>query len=38
VRVHQRVTVTVLNVDLDRKRISLSMKKKPEVVDGEARP
>jgi uncharacterized protein len=26
VKVHQRVTVTVLNVDLQRKRISLSMK------------
>ena len=38
VRVHQRVTVTVLNVDLDRKRISLSMRKRPEVPDGEARP
>jgi uncharacterized protein len=29
VQVHQRVTVTVLEVDLERKRISLSMKKKP---------
>ncbi|MFO8111049.1 MAG: Tex family protein [Desulfosalsimonadaceae bacterium] len=29
VRVQQRVTVTVLAVDLDRKRISLSMKKNP---------
>jgi uncharacterized protein len=26
VKVHQKVTVTVLNVDLQRKRISLSMK------------
>ena len=33
VKVHQRVEVTVLDVDLDRKRIALSMKKKP----GEAR-
>ena len=38
VRVHQKVEVTVLNVDLDRKRISLSMRKRPEVADGEARP
>ncbi len=29
VKVQQRVTVTVLAVDLDRKRISLSMKKNP---------
>ena len=28
VKVHQRVTVKVLDVDLDRKRISLSMKEK----------
>jgi uncharacterized protein len=28
VKVHQKVTVTVLDVDLQRKRISLSMKKK----------
>ena len=27
VKVHQRVTVTVLDVDLDRRRISLSMRK-----------
>jgi len=35
VKVHQKVTVTVLNVDLERKRISLSMKKRqsqPDVV------
>ena len=38
VRVHQKVEVTVLNVDLDRKRLSLSMRKRPEVADGEARP
>ena len=31
VRVHQKVEVTVLEVDLDRKRISLSMKEKPEI-------
>lgn len=30
VKVHQKVMVTVLDVDLDRKRISLSMKKKHE--------
>ena len=38
VRVHQKVEVTVLKVDLDRKRISLSMRKRLEVADGEARP
>ncbi|MGD8366320.1 MAG: Tex family protein [Desulfobacterales bacterium] len=32
VRVHQRVTVTVLSVDLERRRISLSMKKNPEAA------
>ena len=30
VKVHQQVTVTVLDVDLERKRISLSMREKPE--------
>jgi len=30
VKVHQKVMVTVLDVDIDRKRISLSMKKKDE--------
>lgn len=30
VKVNQRVTVTVLNVDIERKRIALSMKKYPE--------
>jgi uncharacterized protein len=37
VRVHQKVEVTVLDVDLDRKRISLSMKENPEIEgrDGE---
>ena len=29
VKVNQRVTVTVLNVDLERKRITLSMKQDP---------
>ncbi|MBU2578034.1 RNA-binding transcriptional accessory protein [Patescibacteria group bacterium] len=29
VKVHQKVTVTVINVDVDRKRISLSMKTTP---------
>ncbi|AET65177.1 RNA binding S1 domain protein [Methanothrix harundinacea 6Ac] len=38
VRVHQKVEVTVLKVDLERKRISLSMRKRLEVADGEARP
>lgn len=37
VRVHQKVDVTVLNVDLERKRISLSMRKRPEVADGGTR-
>jgi uncharacterized protein len=35
VKVHQKVTVTVLDVDLERKRISLSMKNsqpQPDVV------
>jgi uncharacterized protein len=37
VRVHQKVEVTVLEVDLDRKRISLSMKENPDIEgrDGE---
>ena len=34
VKVHQKVTVTVLDVDLQRKRISLSMKNKPGGDDG----
>ncbi len=38
VRVHQRVTVTVLAVDLDRRRISLSMKKHPEAPFRKAPP
>ena len=33
VKVQQRVTVTVLEVDLARKRISLSMKAKPEIKE-----
>ncbi len=37
VRAHQKVVVTVLEVDLDRKRISLSMRENPEIEgrDGE---
>ncbi len=36
VRVHQKVEVTVLDVDLDRKRISLSMKENPEIkIEGD---
>jgi protein Tex len=31
VRVHQKVHVTVLEVDLPRKRIALSMKSRPEI-------
>ncbi|HQU32294.1 MAG: RNA-binding transcriptional accessory protein [Planctomycetia bacterium] len=31
VKVHQKVNVTVLDVDLKRKRISLSLKKQPEI-------
>jgi len=34
VRVHQKVEVVVLAVDLERKRISLSMRERPEVADG----
>jgi uncharacterized protein len=34
VKVHQTVSVTVLAVDLDRKRISLSMKTGPDKGDG----
>jgi uncharacterized protein len=30
VKVHQKVTVSVLEVDVKRKRISLSLKKQPE--------
>jgi uncharacterized protein len=30
VKVQQKVVVTVLNVDVQRKRIALSMKKRPE--------
>ena len=37
VRVHQRVEVAVLAVDLERKRISLSMKKRPEIDGNEDR-
>ncbi|MGD2126511.1 MAG: Tex family protein [Desulfobacteraceae bacterium] len=37
VRVNQRVTVTVMDVDLTRKRISLSMKEKGDRPDGGAR-
>ena len=32
VRVQQRVTVTVLEIDLERKRIALSMKSKPDLA------
>jgi uncharacterized protein len=31
VKVHQRVQVTVLEIDLPRKRIALSMKSRPEI-------
>jgi uncharacterized protein len=33
VKVHQKVTVTVLDVDMTRKRISLSMKDSPTSTD-----
>jgi len=33
VKVHQKVEVSVLDVDIDRKRISLSIKKQPEALD-----
>jgi uncharacterized protein len=32
VKVHQKVTVTVLEIDVARKRISLSMKDKPVIA------
>ncbi len=38
VRVQQRVTVTVLDVDLERRRISLSMKKNPGQVERRTPP
>jgi len=38
VKVHQRVTVTVLDVDLPRNRIALSMKEHPDQERREARP
>ncbi|XHR27441.1 MAG: Tex family protein [Chthoniobacteraceae bacterium] len=34
VKVQQRVTVTVMEVDLERKRIALSMKSKPDLTGG----
>ena len=37
VKVQQRVTVTVLEVDLARRRIALSMKSKPVIGSREAR-
>ncbi|MEW6264919.1 MAG: Tex family protein [Thermodesulfobacteriota bacterium] len=37
VQVHQEVTVTVLEVDLDRKRISLSLRRNPEREAGRER-
>ena len=38
VKVNQNVTVTVLDVDLDRKRIALSMKSDPNLAASEKRP
>ena len=38
VKVQQKVKVTVLSVDLERKRISLSMKKEPEKKERESKP
>jgi len=38
VKVQQKVQVTVLSVDLERKRISLSMKKEPGKKEGESKP
>ena len=35
VKVQQKVTVTVLDVDLPRKRISLSMKKQPQIAEAD---
>jgi uncharacterized protein len=38
VKVQQKVKVTVLSVDLERKRISLSLKKEPGKKEGESKP
>jgi uncharacterized protein len=38
VKVQQKVKVTVLSVDLERKRISLSLKKDPGKREGESKP
>ncbi len=38
VKVQQKVKVTVLSVDLERKRISLSLKKEPGKTEGESKP
>ena len=38
VKVQQKVKVTVLSVDLERKRISLSMKKEPVKTEKESKP
>jgi uncharacterized protein len=38
VKVQQKIKVTVLSVDLERKRISLSLKKEPGKKEGESRP
>jgi len=42
VKVQQRVTVTVMEIDLERKRVALSMKSKPDLAPrstgGGARP
>ena len=38
VKVHQKVKVTVLSVDLERKRISLTLKKEPAKAEREPKP
>ncbi len=38
VKVHQQVKVTVLSVDLERKRIALSLKKEPDKVERRPKP
>ena len=38
VKVNQKVSVMVLDVDIDRKRISLSMKTQPDLMPSERRP
>jgi protein Tex len=38
VKVHQQVKVSVLSIDLERKRIALSLKKDPDKTQGRSKP